>query len=149
MLALATLFFSGILVGLELCAHYGFHAPTLALDEKSQIIFRQGVVRRLRWLVPAFFAPAALCGIALAVVGGTGPGFIFRCAAIAAILVWIIVRAIGTVPINAATLNWDPNNPPTDWKRQIEKAERFHIVGTWAALVALVCFLASLFMGLQ
>lgn len=144
LLALAPIFFGGILVGLELCAHYGFHAPTLALDEKSQIRFRQGAVRRLRWLVPAFFAPTILSGIALAVIGGNGPGQLLRYAALAALLAWIAVRAVGTVPINAATLDWNPDHPPQDWKEKIEKAEWFHIIGAWAALAAFVCFLVAL-----
>ena len=59
LLEFANLFFSGILAGIEIAVHYGFHAPTVALDEKPQILLRQGVVRRLRWLVPAFFLPTA------------------------------------------------------------------------------------------
>lgn len=149
LLELATIFFGGILVGLELCTHYGFHAPTLALDERSQIVFRQGAVRRLRWLVPAFFVPTALFGITLSVIEGTGPGLLFRCLALAALLIWIMVRAISTVPINAATLDWNPDQPPRDWKEKIKKAEWFHIVGAWAALLAFMCFLAALFVGLQ
>jgi hypothetical protein len=143
-MTLIATFFGGILVGLEVCAHYGFHAPVLVLDEKSQIVFRQGAVRRLRWLVPAFFVPTFLAIIALAIMGGTGSGFVFRGAAAAALLTWIIVRAIGTVPINAATLDWNPEQPPTDWKKKIEKAERFHVIATWAAAIAFICLLVSL-----
>ena len=46
------LFCAGILAGIEIAVHYGFHKPTLALDEKPQIVLRQGVTRTLRWLVP-------------------------------------------------------------------------------------------------
>jgi len=143
-LALLNLFFGGVLVGLEVCAHHGFHAPTLLLDQASQIRFRQAAVRKLRWLVPAFFAPALLCGIGLAVLEGNSAGYLFRYIGLAALLIWIALRATGTVPINAATLDWNPDAPPADWKTRIEKAERFHVVGTWAALTAFACFLISL-----
>ena len=138
------LFFAGILAGMEIAAHYGFHAPTVTLDEKPQILLRQGVVRRLRWLVPAFFLPTALSGIALTVLDGTAPGVLFRGIALAAILLWILVRVVGTVRINAATLDWNPEKPPPNWKKLIADTERFHIVGVWAALLAFVSFLLAM-----
>ena len=72
------LFFAGILAGMEFVIHYGIHAPTLALPEKPQILLRQGLVRRLRWIVPAFFVPTLFSGVALTIIDGTGPGYLFR-----------------------------------------------------------------------
>ena len=142
-LELLTLFFAGILVGLEICAHYGFQAPILALEPKSQIRFRQGAVRTLRWIVPAFFVPAAACGIALTFIQGFSAGFIFRAAATVSFLVWIAIRLIGTVPINSASVEWSADDPPRDWSKRLAKAERLHVVGAWAALAAFVCILLS------
>jgi hypothetical protein len=138
------LFFAGILAGLEVSVHYGFHAPTVALEEKPQIILRQGVVRRLRWLVPAFFVPTALSGIAVTIIDGTAPGLFLRLAAIVAIIIWIFVRVVATVRINSATLDWDPNAPPKNWRELVGKAERFHIVGTWTALLTFILFLIAM-----
>jgi hypothetical protein len=95
--------------------------------------------------VPTFFLPTALSGIALTALGGA-PGFITRCSGLAALLIWVFVRVIGTVPINSATLTWDVEAPPKDWKARIEHAERFHIVGVWTTVAAFACFLiAALF----
>ena len=138
------LFFAGILAGLEVSAHYGFHAATLALGEKSQLILRQGVIRRLRWLVPAFFIPTTLSGFAVAIIDGAAPGFIFRLAALAAIVLWIFLRVVATVRINAATLDWDAEAPPANWQELVGKAERFHVVGTWAAVVTFFFFLIAM-----
>lgn len=142
-LELLALFFGGILGGLEICAHFGFQAPIVELEQEAQIRFRQGAVHKLRWLVPAFFLPAAFSGISLTLVQGVGPGVLFRCAAAASLLVWIAVRTFGTVPINAASVEWSAHNPPADWRAQIQRAERFHVVGTWAALAAFAFFLLS------
>ena len=143
-LEFVNLFFAGTLAGIEISAHYGFHAPTVALDEKPQLLLRQGVVRRLRWLVPTFFLPMALSGIAVTVLNGIAPGLLFRGAALLAILTWILVRIVGTVPINSATMDWNPENPPQNWRELLARTERFHIVGTWAALLAFVCFLLAM-----
>jgi hypothetical protein len=137
------LFFAGILAGLEVAIHYGFHAQMAALDERPQIALRQGLVRRLRWLVPAFFLPTALLGIAVAIADKTGPGFYFRAAALVAVAAWVLVRIVGTVRINSATLEWNASAPPKNWREQIGKVERFHIVGTWAAILAFVFFLGA------
>jgi hypothetical protein len=115
---LINLFFAGILAGMEIAIPYGLHAPTKILSDQSQLQFRQALVRRLRVLVPAFFLLAALSGMAVAVLDGIAPGFWFRCAAILAVLVWVLIRVIGTVPINAATVAWDSGSRPENWKAQ-------------------------------
>ena len=137
------LFCSGILAGIEIVIHYGLRVPAEVLDEQSQIQLRQALVLRLRVLVPAFFVPTALSGIAVTVLDGVEPGFWFRCAGVLAVLIWILIRVIGTVRINSATLTWQPDAPPKNWRVLVSRAERFHIVGVWAAIMAFVFFLAA------
>jgi hypothetical protein len=103
------------------------------LGEQSQIQLRQALVLRLRVLVPAFFVPTTMSGIAVTVLDGAAPGFGFQCAGLFAMLIRILIRVIGTVPINNATLTWEPGAPPKNWRALVNQSERFHIVGTWAA----------------
>jgi hypothetical protein len=105
-LQFVNLFFAGILAGMEIAIHYGFHTPTQFLSDQSQIQLRQALVLRLRVLVPAFFVPASVSGVAVAVLDVDAPGFWFRCAGIFAVLVWIVIRVIGTVPINPHLGGW-------------------------------------------
>lgn len=137
------LFFAGLLAGGEFVIHYGFRAPAEILDDRSQLQLRQALVLRLRVLVPAFFVPEAISGVTLTILGSTAPGFWFRCVGVVALLIWIAIRVVGTVPINSATLTWQLSAPPTNWKAQVNHAERFHIVGVWAAILAFVCFLTA------
>lgn len=137
------LFFAGILAGLEIAIHYGTVIPSQYLDEQSEIRLRQAFVLRLRVLVPAFFIPVVLSAAAVAIVDGTGSGFAFRCAAIVSMLLWIAVRVIATVQINSATLEWNAASPPANWRSLIERVERFHSVGVWAAVAAFAALLAS------
>jgi len=136
-------FFAGMLAGIEFVIHYGLRTPAEILDERSQLQFRQALILRLRVLVPAFFVPTAVLGITLTVLGSGTPGFGFRCAGVVAILTWIVIRVIGTVPINSATLTWQPGTPPKNWKALVNHAERFHIVGVWAAVLAFAFFLTA------
>src|SRR6266571_4725541 len=91
-------FFAGILAGIEIVIHYGLRAPAEVLDEPSEIQLRQALVLRLRVLVPAFFVPTAVSGIAVTILDGAAPGLWFRCAAVLAMFIWIFIRVIGTVP---------------------------------------------------
>ena len=124
------LFFAGMLAGIEFVIHYGLRGPSEILDEQSQLQLRQALVMRLRVLVPAFFVPTAILGIALTVLGGDTPGFWFRCAGVVAILTWIVIRVIGTVPINSATLAWQPSAPPKNWKWQVNRRSGSILLGS-------------------
>jgi hypothetical protein len=142
-LHLINLFFAGILAGMEIVIHYGLRGPSEVLDDDSRLQLRQALVLRLRILVPAFFVPTAASAIAVALVDGKAPGLWLRVGGLLALLVWIIIRIVGTVPINSATVGWDLAAPPQDWKAQVARAERFHDVGVWAVILSYACFLAA------
>jgi hypothetical protein len=137
-------FFAGLLAGMEFVIHYGLRAPAEVLDDTAQLKLRQALVLRLRVLVPAFFMPTAVSAIAVTVLDWTALGWWFRSAGMLALLIWIVIRAIGTVPINRASLTWQPSVPPKNWKALVNHAERFHIVGVWAVVLAFALFLTAL-----
>ncbi|MGO8948038.1 MAG: hypothetical protein ACLQUY_10325 [Ktedonobacterales bacterium] len=137
------LFFAGILAGMEFALHYGLTGSTEVLNEQAQLQLRQALVLRLRVLVPAFFLPTVLSAIAVTALAGAAPGLWFRCAGLLALLIWIVIRVIGTVPINSATLTWQPDAPPKNWKALVNHAERFHDVGVWAVVMAFALFLTA------
>ena len=141
---LVNVFFAGMLAGIEFVIHYGVREPVELLPERSQLQFRQALVKRLRVLVPAFFVPAAVSGIALTFFNTATPGFVFRCVAVGALFTWVI----GTIPINSATIDWQLDAPPRDWKAQVTHAERFHIVGVWAAVLTFACVLIAVVLKL-
>jgi protein-S-isoprenylcysteine O-methyltransferase Ste14 len=140
-------FFAGLLAGMEIAIHYGVRAPSEVLDDKAQLQLRQALVTRLRVMVPAFFVPTAVFAIAGTVLDSSPPGEWFRIAGVLALVVWIVIRVIGTVPINSATLTWQLSAPPKDWKEQVNHAERFHDVGIGAAVLAFSCFLLAVGLG--
>ena len=135
-----SVFFAGMLAGSEFVIHYGVRGPAETLDDQAQLQLRKALAMRLRVLVPALFMPTAVLGIALTVLNSATPGFWLRCVAVLALLVWIAIRVIGTVPINSATLTWQPGAPPKNWKALVNHAERFHIVGVWAVVLAFALF---------
>lgn len=138
------LFFAGLLAGGEFVIHYGLRPPTAVLDDRAQLLLRQALVLRLRVLVPALFAPATVTAIAVTALDGGAPGVWFRGLALVTLLLWAVIRVIGTVPINSATLTWQPDAPPKNWQAMVNHAERFHIVGVWAVVLAFAFLLTAL-----
>ncbi|GHO97690.1 hypothetical protein KSF_077380 [Reticulibacter mediterranei] len=143
LLDFVNLFFAGMLAGIEFVIHYGVREPAEQLSDHAQLQLRKALILKLRVLVPAFFAPTAILGITLTALNGGTPSFGYRCVGVVALLIWIAIRVIGTVPINSATADWQLDSPPTDWKAQIDHAERFHIVGVWAIILAFACLLIA------
>ena len=143
LLDLMNVFFAGMLAGTEFIIHYGVHDPSEQLDSHAALVFRKALVLKLRVLVPALFAPTALLGIGLTLTNISAPGFVFRCTGVVALFVWIAIRVVGTVPINSATVDWPIDAPPADWQAQVQRAERFHIIGVWAGVLSFACFLLA------
>lgn len=137
------LLFVGLLAGIELAVHYGIGAPPLALSQSAQILLRQALVRRLRILIPAAFVPAFLFAVLVAFQQRHAPDPWLRWISVGMFLLWIVIRILRTVPVNSATLDWDPEAPPANWRSQVERTERFHVLGAWAAVIAFLCALFS------
>ena len=95
-----------------LAARYGVRGALGALDVASHIQVRQALIRTLCILVPAIYLPTLLLAIAGALLGATAGGTVFRGAAVLVLLIWIALMLGGTVPINAAVLDWTPSAPP-------------------------------------
>ena len=122
-LEFVTLFCAGLLAGAEFIVCFGVRSTITVLDEQPQVQLRQALIRRLRVLVPAVYVATLLSAVAVTVLTGMGDGFGFRCMGLLAVLVWTLTTFLGTVPINKATLTWQPDAPPRDWRGVVSRWE--------------------------
>jgi uncharacterized membrane protein len=135
---------AGMLAGEEFVVCYAVRSPLADLEPQPSIQLRQGLIRRLRVLVPSIFGLTALSGTALTIVGGGGPALAARAAGLVLLFVFITVTMLGTVPINQAALSWAPASPPEGWRLMVQRWERLDIVRTWAAILAFCLFALGL-----
>ena len=140
-LQIGNLLFAGLLAGAEVAIHYGTALPQQLLTDTAQLQVRQSMTRRLRVLMPLLFLPALLTTVILTAMHRAGREFEVRGAALCLLLVWIATRVAATVPINSATMEWDPAAPPQNWKVLVVRAERFHVAGVWSAVIAFLLLL--------
>jgi uncharacterized membrane protein len=142
-LGLLSLVGAGLLAGEEITIRYGVRAPLARLDDQTHIRVRQALIRRLRILVPAIYLATVVSAAATAVLDGAGRGLALRTAALVAFVAWITVTLGGTVPINAAALDWEPSAPPSDWRVQVDHWERLNSVRAWLAVSAFALLLVA------
>jgi len=140
LLAAVNLLFAGLLAGEELAVRYGVRGPIAGLDQRPHILVRQALIRRLRILVPGLILPALLTGVLVTLLDLHGPPVVLRGLGVLALLVLVLVTLLGTVPINAAALDWQPDAPPANWQARLRQWERLDTVRCWAALVAFALF---------
>jgi hypothetical protein len=132
------------LAGSLFVIHYGVPTPLSLLDERSQLRMCQALILKLRILIPAFFGPTILSGIAVVLLDGSGSGFVFRDVGVFLVIVCFLFALLGTAPINAAILAWKPNNPPKTWREQVGRWERFDATRTWLGVVSFAILLSAM-----
>jgi uncharacterized membrane protein len=141
---IASVLFAGLLAGEEFVIRYGVRGPLASLDDQPHILLRQALIRPLRVLVPSLYVATLFSAAAATALDGIGSGLALRCIGLAALLVWIAVTLGGTVPINAAVLDWNATAPPADWRARIDRWEQLDTVRTWAAMIAFASLLTGL-----
>jgi uncharacterized membrane protein len=134
---------AGLLAGEEITIRYGVRAPLASLDDHTHIRVRQALIRRLRVLVPAIYLVTVLSGATAAILDGAESGVALRSAALLALVAWIAVTIGGTVPINAAAMEWEPSAPPGDWRARIDQWERLNSIRAWLAVAAFALLLVA------
>lgn len=142
-LEVVCLFFCGILAGEEIVVRYGVHGSLAVLDERSQVLARQGLIGRLKVLVPMIIVPATLSSIAVVVLSGTGDGYGFRWAGMVAVVAFLVFTFGGTVPINQRIADWRLDALPGDWQVVVRRWERIDVFRSSAAVLAFAFFLTA------
>jgi len=141
---IASALFAGLLAGEEFVIRYGVRGPLAKLHDQPHILLRQALIRPLRVIVPSIYLATLVSAAAATALDGIGSGLVLRCIGLGALLVWIAVTLGGTVPINAAVLDWNADAPPANWRAQIDRWEHLNTVRTWAAVLALASLLTGL-----
>lgn len=142
-LEIVSLLLAGLLAGEEFIVRYGVQPALSALDDLPHLLARQALVRRLRVVVPALMIPTVLLAVAVLASAGTGAGFGFRIAGLAALVAFLLFSFLGTVPINVRVNDWDAASPPSDWKAVVARWQLIDVFRSSAAILAFVLLLLA------
>ena len=134
----------GLLAGEEFIVRWGVQPAMATLPDEVHLRTRIALVKSLKVVVPILMVPAVLASVAVLVLSGADDGLGWRIAAMVALVVFVLASFLGTVPINIRVNDWDPEHPPTDWKRVVLRWERIDVLRSTAAGVAFVLFVVAL-----
>ncbi len=135
----ATLFFLGLLAGVECLVMFGLRGPLKVLPVEPQIVMRQALVRRLRVVVPM----VAMTGVVLSVAMTMREFTLWRGYGLGCVVTWMLATFFGTVPINKALLSWRAEAPPVNWQAKVRLWENLDTVRMLSAVAAFALFLAA------
>ncbi len=134
----------GLLAGEEFIVRWGVQPALTRLPEEAHVRARIALVRSLRIVVPALMLPTVVVSAAVVVLDRSGDVTGIRVAASAALVVFVLASFLGTVPINIGVADWDPEHPPADWRRTVQRWERIDVLRSSAAVFAFVLSVVAL-----
>ena len=142
LLELATL----VVTGFMSCAEFGSYAfvhPVLRrLPQPERIAVEQGPLHTFGRAMPVGMILCVVLLLTTAISSSRGLSW----SAAAAYVLAVVVTVTVNVPINRATGQWDPLNPPAGWEQTRDRWEFFQAVRSWLLLIGfvLVCAAATL-----
>ncbi|MDT0405070.1 DUF1772 domain-containing protein [Streptomyces edwardsiae] len=143
-LQVVTIVVVGVMVGVEFSVAFVMNRIFNALPEDSGQLARAHGGRMLGAVMPVWYIGSVVLAALWAVADrhGHGTGLVVTGAAL--LIVSVIMSVLLLVPINNRGKTWTPENRPADWKRQMERWDRFHYLRVAVIIAAFACLAAAL-----
>ena len=143
-LQVVTIVVVGVMVGVEFSVAFVMNRIFNALPEDSGQLARAHGGRMLGAVMPVWYIGSVVLAAVWAVADrhGHGTGLVVTGAAL--LIVSVIMSVLLLVPINNRGKTWTPENRPADWKRQMERWDRFHYLRVAVIIAAFACLAAAL-----
>lgn len=143
-LQVVTIVVVGVMVGVEFSVAFVMNRIFNALPEDSGQLARAHGGRMLGAVMPVWYIGSVVLAALWAVADrhGHSTGLVVTGAAL--LIVSVIMSVLLLVPINNRGKTWTPENRPADWKRQMERWDRFHYLRVAVIIAAFACLAAAL-----
>ena len=134
----AAIVVAGLLVGVELCVAVLVHPVADRLPSAGALTFRSMAARRLGALMPPWYIATVTLAVVMSVLlRATAAGGLSGVAA-ALFLATVVLSVTVLVPINNRVKAWSQGDHPPDWRRQLRRWDRWHLLRVLLCLAGLV-----------
>ncbi|MET9551222.1 DUF1772 domain-containing protein [Streptomyces sp. NPDC006645] len=134
----------GLMVGVEFSVAFVINRILDALPEDSGQLGRAHGGRMLGAVMPVWYITSLVLAAAWAVAGWHHHGTGLVVTAGGLLIVSVIMSILLLVPINNQGKTWTPENRPADWKRQMNRWDRFHYARVAVIVAAFTLLVAAL-----
>ncbi|WP_405856191.1 DUF1772 domain-containing protein [Streptomyces sp. NBC_00090] len=134
----------GLMVGVEFSVAFIMNRILDALPEDSGQLGHAHGGRMLGALMP-FWYMGSLVLIAIWAVAGwqhQGAGLVVTAAGL--LILSVVMSILLLVPINNRNKAWTPENRPADWKKQLNRWQRYHYIRVAVIVAAFTLLVAAL-----
>jgi uncharacterized membrane protein len=132
----------GVMVGVEFAVAFVINPILDALPEDSGQLGRAHGGRMLGAVMPVWYVTSLVLVAVWAIAGRHDHGTGLVVTAGGLLILGVIMSILLLVPINNRGRTWTPQNRPADWKRQLNRWDRFHYVRV-AVIIAAFALLAA------
>jgi uncharacterized membrane protein len=132
----------GVMVGVEFSVAFVIGPILDALPEDSGQLGHAHGGRMLGAVMPVWYIGSLALVAVWAVAGRRHDGAGLVVTAGALLILSVVMSLLLLVPINNRSKTWTPENRPEDWKRQLNRWERWHYVRV-AVIIAAFALLAT------
>lgn len=145
-------FITIIIAGFTACAEFTsyalVHPVILQLPQKQHIRFEQGSLKTYGLIMPVLMPLSVILTLSFAIFAKDFGGIetISRFSSAGMFILATIITIRYNVPINNAIIEWDAENPPSDWKEIRKRWMFFQSIRSWLLLIGfvLLCFAVTI-----
>jgi uncharacterized membrane protein len=134
----------GVMVGVEFSVAFVINRILDGLPDDSALRGRAHGGRMLGAVMPVWYITSLVLVAIWAIAGRHHHGTGLVVTAGALLILSVIMSILLLVPINNRGKTWTPDNRPADWKRQMNRWDRFHYVRVAVIVAAFALLVAAL-----
>lgn len=134
----------GLMVGVEFSVAFVINPILNALPDDSSQRGRSHGGRMLGAVMPVWYITSLALVAVWAIAGRDHHGTGLVVTAGALLILSVIMSILLLVPINNQGKTWTPDTRPDDWKKQMNRWDRFHYVRVVIIITAFVLLVAAL-----
>ncbi|MEV6903978.1 DUF1772 domain-containing protein [Amycolatopsis sp. NPDC051372] len=143
-LEVVTIVVVGVMVGVEFSVAFVMNRIFSGLPDDSNQAARSHGGRMLGALMPFWYIGSLVLSAVWAIAGWQHPGTGLVVIAAALLIVSVVMSLLLLVPINNRGKTWTPDNRPADWKKQMNRWDRYHYVRVAIIIAAFTLLVAAL-----
>lgn len=142
-----TIVAAGLLVGIEFCVAVFINPMADALPASGGLSVRAGSARILGAVMPFWYAATVALSTCASVLLWPEPSGIASAVATGLFATTIVLAVVVLVPINNRVKDWSNGNHPLDWRAQVHRWDRWHVLRLLLGAAGLILLVAAGLIG--
>lgn len=134
----AALVVAGVLVGVELCVAVLVNPVADHLPADGALAFRSAAGRRLGAVMPPWYIATVVLAAVMTVLLRSSVAGVLSGTATALFAATVVLSVTVLVPINNRVKAWSQGDHPADWRHQVRRWDRWHLLRVLLCIAALV-----------